>query len=147
MYDMHQWTLRPELLGSMSIYIVLLATMEFTPLCRVGALVMMAVWSFFNWDPTFSTTSFFLGALLADLYLVLEANDASRLANKIGYRDWRLQILNSRWPFLLTLISLMFASYAMYRPERSAWSNFMYHASISLFPLCKVPRCKTLSFS
>ena len=140
-YDPQQWTMRPELLGSMAVYIVLLAAVEFTPLCRAATLVLMAVLNFLTYDPCFTTVSFFLGALLADLYLVLEANEASRIPAAMNKGDWRLQILHSGWPFLLTLISLMCASYPSYYADRAAWSKFMWKVSISLFPNCKNPFC------
>lgn len=123
-YDGNQWTMRPELLGSMFLYLTLIATSGFTTFWRRVTLLILATFSFANPDPPMTGVCFFTGALLADLSLVLENTTLPKTS------------MRAIWPFVLAIFALFLGSCPEEGPEKAVWSTGLYEVGIRLFPGC-----------
>jgi len=121
--------MRPELFGSMFLYLTLIATAGFTTFWRRVVLFILTAFSFANPDPPMTGVCFFSGALLADLSLALEnATPTKPSTHRI-------------WPVVLATFALFLGSCPEEGPEKAAWSSALYEVGIRLFPGCILP-CK-----
>jgi len=123
--------MRYELLGSMWLYLILGATSGFTPFWRRTILFAMNIICALVPDSVFSGVAFFTGALLADLSLVLEANNS--MSTKRICRQGR-RFLRVVWPIGLFIVALFCASYPDHGEERMAWSHFLTRIAVAVFP-------------
>ena len=119
--------MRPELLGSMFLYLTLIATAGFTTFWRRVTLLILTTLSFANPDSPMTGVCFFTGAFLADISLALE--------NSILPRTWT----SSVWTIIMAIFALFLGSCPEEGPEKAAWSSVLYEAGILLFPGCITP--------
>src|SRR5271170_2392738 len=126
-YDGNQWTMRPELLGSMFLYLTLIATSGFTTFWRRVTLLILTIFSFANPDAPMTGVCFFTGAFVADLSLALEHSPLPR--------TWT----NTVWPIAMAIFALFLGSCPEEGPEKAGWSSILYEVGILLFPGCTIP--------
>jgi hypothetical protein len=118
-YDTNQWTLVIELRGSMLVYFTLVVTADFTPFCRNTVFFVLLLYFLYSGD-LMAEIPFYIGALLADLSLVLQSESlcTSPPSSKFKY-------VRKYWPICLAIFALYLSSYPTNHAELAAWSRFM----------------------
>jgi len=131
-YDRNQWTMGLELRGSTLLYISLLATATFTPRWRRVAFFGMACYFYFIADLVVGFV-FFMGGLLADLFLVLgntSAPPSAALGRTCSVKNLCLKVA----PSLLAIIALFVGSQPANAPDRASWSKHLNWLGKQIFP-------------
>jgi hypothetical protein len=118
----------PELWGSMKVYLILTATVGFTPRFRVGTFAALTVLTFIGPDWTLFGTDFLLGVLLADLSIILEEKGSSDLSTR------KLSIFQKIWPVFTFILAFFLGSYTEHGLDRMAWPRYMDQFSRTVFP-------------
>jgi hypothetical protein len=112
----------------MKVYLILTATMGFTPRFRVGTFVALTVLTFLGPDWTLFGTDFLLGVLLADLSIILEEKGSSDQSTR------KPPIFQRLWPFCTVILALLLGSYTEHGLDRMAWPRYMDQFSRAIFP-------------
>ena len=125
MYDQNQWTMRSEMVGSLSLYTALIATSGFTPVWRCAALVFMDAYCLYNPDTFYTGVCFFTGAILADLSLTLEDTSTSSTAQYTRGRGL-IKIVKLGLPIILAIFAVYVGSYPEENPDHYTWSKTLH---------------------
>ncbi|EPE08172.1 acyltransferase family protein [Ophiostoma piceae UAMH 11346] len=122
-YDANQWTMLPLLVGSLWVYVFLLATGFVRPRYRMMA--SMGMWLYFVLanNPAMGM-QFFFGVFLSDLQNHPTANQW------LAERPRLARVLS---PFFLVLGAFV-ASYPEAHPERVGWANSLHNVLVAILP-------------
>lgn len=132
-----------ELRGSLTVYIILVITSPFTPFWRNSTFLFLTAYSFVYDSDVLLNIPFYAGALLADLSLVVNANNFPTLRLWSGeLRIARLQrFIINRWPIMLAIFAFFVGSCPPFNADRTAWSRFI----VQLFAPLIRPGCMYIS--
>lgn len=125
-YDDHQWALLPLLLGSMLVYILLVATMFLKFRWRMLVYVIMLLYFHQDGGPTTETfqTQCVYGMMLSDLAY------ESSFKELVEKHSWARKAVSAP----LAIMGLFIASYPGEHPQWSTWSEYMRIAATYIFP-------------
>jgi hypothetical protein len=121
-----------EMRGSMLIYIALFTTMSFTPSWRVATFGFLAAYFFISRD-FLSGFTFFAGALLADLSLILGKISLPPSPTLNGQSKVRRRFLG-HWPIGLAILALFIGGFPDRDIHRTAWSRILGSVGYWIFP-------------
>jgi hypothetical protein len=121
-----------EMRGSMLLYITLFTTMSFTPSWRLGAFGVLAAYFFISRD-LLSGFTFFAGALLADLSLILVKISLPQSPNLNGPSRVRRRFFGY-WPIGLAILALFIGGFPDRDTHRMAWSRILGAVGYWIFP-------------
>lgn len=130
-YEGIQWTMAVELHGSFIIYLALAVTSTFTPFYRIASFFALIAYSAYCDDDVLANVPFYIGAILADLSLVLSSNQSppsGPWGKGLG------GLLRKHWPIILAVFSLFIGSYPPDSPELSSWSRCLRDIGSRIFP-------------
>ncbi|PGH04866.1 hypothetical protein AJ79_06951 [Helicocarpus griseus UAMH5409] len=118
-YDQPQWALPHLFRGSMSILVVLLATVSTTPVFRITAELLLYFWSWISND-SIVLINVFAGMVLAELSSIPQSLPTSKPAAAL--------------PYLLAALGLYLCSYPDQFAEQASWSRHLMHLGSHIFP-------------
>lgn len=128
---MIQWTLAIELRGSLLVYFTLVITAAFTPLFRRAVFVVLLAYSVYCGD-LLGESPFYIGALLADLSIVLSTNMSPIAPITRARARWQ-----KYWPIALATFALYISSYPTNNPQLAGWSRSLIRLGHAvLHPQC-----------
>ena len=133
-YENIQWTLAIELRGSLMCYLVLIVTANFTPYWRRAIFLILLTWSIY-WGDLLAEIPFYIGALFADMSIVLSQKSAT-----VSTATPRYERVQKYWPMALGVFSLFICSYPPNWAERAGWSHLMMRQGVRFFH----PNCTSL---
>lgn len=129
-YDGNQWTLRAEMVESMSLYLTLIATATFTPFWRVVALVGMLMLGLHQPDLFYANVSYFAGAILAELSFIIPSG------GQVHWRLGRMGWVRLVGPVGLAILGLYLGSYPEEMEDQMNWSQKMHIWGVTYLPGC-----------
>jgi hypothetical protein len=128
---MIQWTLAIELRGSLLVYFTLVITAAFTAFFRRAVFGVLLAYSIYCGD-LLGESPFYIGALLADLSIVLSSNKGPTAP--VSQRRARWQ---KYWPIGLAILALYLSSYPTNNPQLAGWSRSLMSLGYAvLHPQC-----------
>ncbi|EZG18142.1 hypothetical protein A7C99_4580 [Trichophyton rubrum] len=125
-YDDHQWALRPLLLASMLVYILLVATMYVKYHFRLAIYVVMIL--YFHQDASPNTETFGQQACYGMMLSDIASNHPEN--SYISSRPW----LRRAICWVAIALGLWSASYPEHDVDRCGWSNILLESSKYMFP-------------
>jgi hypothetical protein len=108
-------------------YLVLIITANFTPYWRRAVLLFLMTWSIY-WGDLLAEIPFYIGALLADMSIVL-----SQQGNPVSTSSSRFDRWQKSWPLAIGFLGLFICSYPPNWAELSTWSHFMMRLAARIF--------------
>jgi hypothetical protein len=125
-----------EIRGSLSVFLVLTITASFNSFYRTIALVLLSLWSIVFDRDVLLAIPFYLGAVLADLSLMIAKNTKTSTYPVLNSRlnSALSRLIKDHWPIILTIFSLFLAGYPPNSADRTAWSRSLYYYADSIIP-------------
>jgi hypothetical protein len=133
-----------EVRGSMLVYLVLGVTASFTPTRRFLCLLGIVAYSIYADSDALSDLPFYIGAILADISLVLSDKNITILPLFTCCKEPRG---DSRWAIVFAFVALYIGSYPPNSYERATWSQQLYNLGQAIFPSTCTPYCDPLIIS
>ena len=124
-----------EVRGANLVFLVLFITLDFDPLYRRAAFVILSMYAMFCHD-LLGEVPFYAGALLADMALVIKSNENSSIlsSRKIGLLSRRFGSVRHLWPMSVALFALYISSCPHDSQELAGWSALLWRIAPRIFP-------------
>jgi hypothetical protein len=124
-----------EIRGANLVFLVLFVTLDFDPLYRRSAFVLLSMYAIYCGD-LLGEVPFYAGALLADMSLVIKSYENSPLMSSRGIAilPRRFQSIKHLWPTAVALFALFVGSFPRDSPEQAGWATFLNDVAGTIFP-------------
>jgi hypothetical protein len=122
-----------EIRGSMLVFQALAVTATFSPICRRAVFILLTAFFVYCGD-LLGEAPFFVGALLADMSLVIGKDNQPTSSKVIGLYPRAFRVAKNNWPIAIAMFALFLSSFPTDSPERAAWSLFLDQFAVNYFP-------------
>lgn len=111
--------------GPLALYLALVVTASFRPLCRRLVFLILIAYEVY-WGDLLGKIPFYVGCLLADLALTLEDESVST-------KDRTSFTIKRCWPIFLAIFALFIGSFPPDSEGRAAWSRLLASIGTHIF--------------